>query len=425
MELIDKIRILAESAKYDVSCSSSGSDRKSVKGQLGNASLPGICHSWAADGRCISLLKILMSNDCVYDCAYCISRRSSDFERAELTPEELVRVVINFYRRNYIEGLFISSAVKISPNHTMEMMIKVVKTLRKEYGFNGYIHMKGIPNADQELIIEAGKYVDRMSLNLEIPSGETLKLLAPQKDKDKIVEPMDLLKDKILENKEERRIFHKAGLFVPAGQTTQFMIGASNDRDYDIIKESESLYNTKNMKRVYYSSYIPLVKDNPLLPTTNTHSMIREHRLYQADWLLRFYKFEADEILSRQFADLDLELDPKCAWAIRNYHLFPMEINKVSLEELLRIPGIGPLSARRIVKARRFSNLSFDTLKSIGVVLKRAKYFITCNGKFYGVDFDNPGRIRERLLLIDPNTKKVNIHQISMGDIFPGAFLNG
>ncbi len=422
MDLKEKIGILAESAKYDVSCSSSGSERSAKKGQLGNASLPGICHSWSSDGRCISLLKILLSNDCVYDCIYCVNRRSADFKRAEFSPEELVSIVMNFYRRNYIEGLFISSAVKVSPNYTMERMLEVVKILREREKFNGYIHMKGIPNADVALIHKAGLYVDRMSMNLEIPSEKTLKLIAPQKDKLEILKPMDYLKDKIIEYKEDYKYSRHKKLFVPAGQTTQFMIGATNDTDYDVIRESENLYESKKMKRVYYSSYIPVVKDNPLLPSQNNFAFLREHRLYQADWLLRFYNFKSSEILNEFQNTLDLELDPKCAWAIRNFHKFPIEINKASYHDLLRIPGVGVLSARKIMAARRFSNLSFDNLKAMGIVLKRAKYFITCSGKYYGCDFDNPSRIRNSLLLEDPKAKKININQISFSEKFPDLF---
>lgn len=422
MELKEKIGILAESAKYDVSCSSSGSERSAKKGQLGNASLPGVCHSWASDGRCISLLKILLTNDCVYDCIYCVNRRSADFKRAEFTPDELVSIVMNFYRRNYIEGLFISSAVKVSPDYTMERMLKVVKLLREREKFNGYIHMKGIPNADVKLIYEAGLYVDRMSMNLEIPSEKTLKIIAPQKDKLEILKPMDFMRDKIIEYKEDYKYSREKKLFIPAGQTTQFMIGATDDTDYDVIRESETLYRTKKMKRVYYSSYIPVVKDNPLLPSENNFALLREHRLYQADWLLRFYKFKASEILNANHSSLDLELDPKCAWAIRNFDKFPIEINKASYEELLRIPGVGVLSVRKILAARKFSNLTFDTLKSMGIVLKRAKYFITCSGKYFGSDFDNPTRIRNNLLLADPKAKKIDINQISLSDKFPELF---
>ncbi|MGB3366425.1 MAG: putative DNA modification/repair radical SAM protein [Acidaminobacteraceae bacterium] len=424
MELKEKIGILAESAKYDVSCSSSGSERNAKKGQLGNASLPGICHSWSSDGRCISLLKILLTNDCVYDCIYCVNRRSADFKRAEFTPEELVSIVMNFYRRNYIEGLFISSAVKVSPDYTIERMLEVVKLLREREKFNGYIHMKGIPNASERLIHQAGLYVDRMSMNLEIPSEKTLKIIAPQKDKLEILKPMNFIRDKIVEYKEDYKYSRDKKLFIPAGQTTQFMIGATKDTDYDLIKESENLYQTKKMKRVYYSSYIPVVKDNPLLPTENNFAFLREHRLYQADWLLRFYKFKANEILNENHASLDLELDPKCAWAIRNFGKFPIEINRASYDELLRIPGVGVLSVRKIIAARRFSNLSFDTLKSMGIVLKRAKYFITCSGKYFGSDFDNPMTIRNNLLLSDPKAKKIDLNQISLTEKFPQLFQN-
>jgi putative DNA modification/repair radical SAM protein len=306
----------------------------------------------------------------------------------------------------------------------MESMLKVVKLLREREKFNGYIHMKGIPNADVKLVYEAGLYVDRMSMNLEIPSEKTLKLIAPQKDKLEILKPMNFIRDKIVEYKEDYKYSREKKLFIPAGQTTQFMIGATKDSDYDVIRESEDLYQTKKMKRVYYSSYIPVVKDNPLLPSENSFAFLREHRLYQADWLLRFYKFKANEILNETHDSLDLELDPKCAWAIRNFDKFPIEINKACYDELLRIPGVGVLSARKIMAARKFSNLTFDTLKSMGIVLKRAKYFITCSGKYFGSDFDNPSRIRNNLLLADPKAKTIDINQISLTDKFPNLFTN-
>lgn len=443
MNLNKKIEILAESAKYDVSCSSSGSDRASKDGMLGNTALPGICHSWSEDGRCISLLKILLSNDCVYDCAYCVNRRSNDFERASFTPDELAEITMNFYRRNYIEGLFLSSAVLESPDHTMELMLSLVKRLRLVDRYNGYIHMKAIPGADMRLIEEAGKYVDRMSVNMELPTKSGLKLLAPQKKQNQIVEPMQFIRDRIIENKHDgpysqkmRRLSgrktlgsqqietYSGGLepFIPAGQTTQVMIGATNDTDYSIIRLSEAMYDKLLMKRVYYSAYIPIVQNNSLLPTKVETPLLREHRLYQADWLLRFYGFNATELLTKEEPNFDPLLDPKCNWAIRNLHLFPVEVNKADISFLLRVPGIGPTSARRIVKSRKFAWLSFEDLKKMGVVLKRAKYFILCKGRYYGqVDMEQT-KIRNILAGSDPDSKKHHLNQVRLDKLYPDAF---
>jgi len=443
MNLNEKIKILAESAKYDVSCSSSGSDRASQKGMLGNAALPGICHSWSADGRCISLLKILLSNECVYDCAYCVNRASNDFPRASFTPDELADITMNFYRRNYIEGLFLSSAVLISPDHTMELMVQLVKRLRLVDRYNGYIHMKAIPGADTRLIEEAGKYVDRMSVNMELPTKSGLKLLAPQKKQDQIITPMQFIRDRIVENKHDgphskklsrlnrRKAIGQNALekysagrepFVPAGQTTQLMIGATEDTDFTIMKLSEAMYDRLLMKRVYYSAYVPIVQDNSLLPKTVETPLLREHRLYQADWLLRFYGFNATELLTKENPNFDPLLDPKCNWAIRNLHLFPVEVNKADLAFLLRVPGIGPTSARRILQSRKFAMLSFEDLKKMGVVLKRAKYFILCKGKYYGqVDMEQK-KIRDILASNDPDSKKLCLNQLSLAELYPEAF---
>ncbi len=414
MDLKKKLGILTEAAKYDVSCSSSGSDRKKKKGAIGNTSLPGICHSWAADGRCVSLLKILLTNDCIYNCAYCVNRSSEDIERAEFTPRELVDITMNFYKRNYIEGLFISSAVKKNPDYTMEKMLQVVKILRFEEHYNGYIHLKAIPGADKKLLDEAGLYVDRMSLNLELPTQKSLQLLAPQKNQKEITLPMSYLKNKLIENKSDLKKYRHAKPFMPAGQTTQLMIGATKDTDFSVIKLSEAMYDNMSLKRVYYSGYIPVVQDNSLLPTTVKAPLLREHRLYQADWLLRFYGFKAGEILSDDNPDLDLEVDPKCNWALKNIHLFPMEVNKVSIQELLRVPGIGNITARRILHARRFAPVTFEGLKKMGVVLKRAKFFILCQGKYHGEINIDSGKIRNRLLFHDPKAKSINVDQISL-----------
>ncbi len=375
-----KLIILTEAAKYDVSCSSSGSKRQNIKGGLGNACFGGICHSFAADGRCISLLKILMSYDCCYDCEYCHNRRSNAIPRATADPEELCRLVIEFYKRNYIEGLFLSSAVVKNPDYTMERLLDTVILLRKKYLFNGYIHLKGIPSSDKTLIERAGLYVDRMSFNIELPSEKSLNLLAPQKTKNGIIGPMKMLAaDKYYDSPLKRRKD-----FLPAGQTTQMIVGATPETDATILKLSEYMYRVYKLKRVYYSSYIPANRDSSVLPSAPV-PLLREHRLYQADWLLRYYGFTADEITADD-GNLCEEYDPKCAWAIRNMNLFPIEINTAPFEKLVRVPGIGLKSAYRIVKAREYTDLNFDDLKKMRVVMKRAAHFITCNGKFIGCE---------------------------------------
>jgi putative DNA modification/repair radical SAM protein len=378
-----KLKILSDAAKYDVSCSSSGSRRANKPGGVGNAAYAGICHSWAEDGRCISLLKILMTNHCIYDCRYCVNGSSHDTERAILTPGEIAELTVQFYRRNYIEGLFLSSGVYGSPDHTTELLIKTARLLREEKHFNGYIHMKGIPGTDPALIRELGRYVDRMSVNMELPSAAGLKLLAPQKTKQSILAPMNAVKNGLIERREERKKFKKAPPFVPAGQTTQLIIGATDDSDRHILRLSEALYQHVSLKRVYYSAYVPVLT-GPNLPAIMQPPLLREHRLYQADWLLRFYQFSAEEILTEENPDFDLNIDPKACWALRHPEQFPVEINKASYHMLLRVPGIGVTSARRICAARRTAWLSYDTLRRFGVVLKRAKYFITCRGKYYG-----------------------------------------
>lgn len=419
---MEKIKILSDSAKYDVSCSSSGSQRKSKKNGLGMANLPGICHSWTADGRCVSLLKILFSNDCVYDCKYCVSRKSNDIERAEFETEEFIQLTMDFYRRNYIEGLFLSSAVSHSPDSTMERMIYIVKILRTRENYNGYIHMKGIPGADERLIKEAGRYVDRMSVNLELPSEKSLKLLAPQKNKSSILTPMKFMKDSIEENKSLGSRFRGEKAFMPAGQTTQMMIGASPDTDYSILKLSEGMYKKFQMKRVYYSAYVPVMKDE-FLPSISTPPLLREHRLYQADWLLRFYNFKADEILSKEDQSFDLKFDPKFNWAINNFKYFPVEINKVSYNTLLRIPGVGVTSARRIINARKYCALDYDSLKKMGVVMKRAKFFITCKGKYCGNTVAEPDNIKKLVLLTASDLKSFKVNnQISIEELYPSIY---
>ncbi|MCD8041344.1 MAG: putative DNA modification/repair radical SAM protein [Clostridia bacterium] len=372
------LQILTESAKYDVSCSSSGSRRANTNGGIGNASVGGICHSFTPDGRCISLLKILMSNDCIYDCEYCPNRRSADVKRASISPEDICELTINFYKRNYIEGLFLSSAVFGSPDRTMELLTETAIKLRKEYHFNGYIHIKGIPHCNDDLALKAAKYADRMSYNIELPSEKSLKLLAPQKTKNSIIVPMQKLRSAQLYDKENKIKRNKS---IPAGQTTQMIIGASPESDGQILRLTEYMYRNIGLKRVYYSSYVPVVQ-SPLLPAKPA-GLLREHRLYQADWLIRFYGFDVEEICGNG-ENLSDEYDPKCAWALKNMQLFPVEINTAPLEMLLRVPGIGAKSAYKITEARKFGRLDFDNLAKMRIVLKRAKHFITCKGKFYG-----------------------------------------
>jgi putative DNA modification/repair radical SAM protein len=396
MTVEEKLTILSMAAKYDVSCSSSGSSRPNQKRGIGNAAAAGICHSWADDGRCISLLKILYSNNCTYDCAYCVNRKSNDLPRASFTPEEVAELTINFYRRNYIEGLFLSSAVCGSPDRTMELLICAVRILRNEKNFNGYIHLKAIPGASPELIIQAGHLVDRMSANIELPSAQSLAYLAPDKTKDAILGSIKGIAGGIRSYLDERKSLIKVQPFVPAGQSTQLIVGATPDTDKTIITLAQSLYRKRGLKRVYYSAFIPVSTDTRL-PMLEGPPLLREHRLYQADWLLRFYGFTAEELLSQDSPDLDLRCDPKVAWAIRNPGRFPIEINRADYEMILRIPGIGVRSAQRIIRARRYTSLTFDILKKLGVIMKRSKYFITCSGKRYDGSLD-PWMYRADLL---------------------------
>lgn len=380
METLDKLKILAESAKYDVSCSSSGGvKRKSNNKSVGSIHTSGICHSFTADGRCVSLFKILLSNSCIYDCKYCINKVTNDIKRATFTPREVCELTISFHKRNYIEGLFLSSAIVKNPNYTMELLVQTVIMLRTEYHFKGYIHLKAIPGADQILITKAGLYVDRLSANIELPSKDSLKILAPQKTYKDILTPMHTISQKLLESGQTKTKTKE--LFVPAGQSTQMIVGASPEADGHIIRLSEELYNRFSLKRVYYSSYIPVNEDN-LLPVVSEPTFLREHRLYQADWLLRFYDFKASELLSVN-QNFNLALDPKANYALNNMNLFPVNIQTASYKLLLRVPGIGVRSAKRIVEARRFTNLRFEDLVKIGVVMKRAKYFIICRGKYF------------------------------------------
>ncbi len=391
MELSEKLTILADSAKYDVSCSSSGA-KHSNNSVIGNASPAGCCHSFSEDGRCISLLKVLFTNHCINDCKYCHCRASNDIPRAAFTPRELAELFIGFYRRNYVEGLFLSSGIVKSPDHTAELLLQTLTIIRREYGFSGYIHVKAIPGADARLIYQLGLLADRMSANIELPSEQSLKLLAPQKSREKVLSPIKQIQQGIVARKEELVLYKHAPAFVPAGQSTQMIVGATNDSDYKILRLTEALYNKFSLKRVYFSAYIPL-GNHPALPST-APPLLREHRLYQADWLLRFYGFSADEIINEDKPFLDPLLDPKCNWAMNNLHLFPVEVNSAPYEMLLRVPGIGVKSARRIMMARRGTRLDFDALKRLGAVMKRATYFITCNGKY----FHNALKMRESFI---------------------------
>ncbi len=403
---MEKLRILAESAKYDVSCSSSGTVRSGTKGMLGNTvGGMGICHSFADDGRCISLLKVMLTNHCMYDCAYCINRRTNDIRRATLSVSELEEITMEFYRRNYIEGLFLSSGVVRNPDYTMERLTAIVRDLRTVHRFNGYIHLKTIPGASQELLQEAGRYADRMSVNIEIPKEASLKALAPEKDHRSVFLPMKQIQQGVLENKEDRKKFRHAPRFVPAGQSTQMIVGATMETDLDILQMSDAMYHQPTMRRVYYSGYVSVNTYDPRLPVLKQPPLVRENRLYQADWLMRFYHFSVDEIVDDKHAHLDLDVDPKLGWALRHPEFFPVDINKASYEEILRVPGIGVKSAVLIVNSRRFNRITTYHLKKMGVVLKKAKYFITCgeltsafSQPVIGVNELRPERLRPLLL---------------------------
>ena len=380
MTVADKLKILTDSAKYDAACTSSGSRRGGQKHMLGSTCAPGICHSFSSDGRCISLLKVLMTNACIYDCQYCVNRCSNDVPRATFTPEELAQLTVEFYRRNYIEGLFLSSAVTRNPDETMERMCRVLELLRTKYRFNGYIHAKAIPGCSPELVDKLGHLCDRMSVNIELPSEQSLNLLAPDKKKEAILRPMGTIRDRITQHQQELAVYRHATPFAPAGQSTQMIIGATPDTDFQILRLSQSLYQKYQIKRVFYSAYIP-VGTHALLPKDQPPPLLREHRLYQSDWLLRYYGFRVEELLDEANPTLDPLLDPKCQWALRHLALFPVEINTADREMLLRVPGIGVKSAQKILRARRMGKLSFEDLKKMNVVLKRAAYFITCQGK--------------------------------------------
>lgn len=380
--MYEKLKILSDAAKYDVSCTSSGVGRNGDGTGMGNCRAAGICHSFSADGRCISLLKILFTNECIFDCKYCINRSSNDVVRTSFTPEEVCALTMEFYRRNYIEGLFLSSGVLKSPNYTMELIYAALYRLREVCNFQGYIHVKAIPGADPELIKRVGFLADRLSVNMELPTAESLRILAPHKTRKSILTPMRLVQNRMEENKEELAVYRNAPKFVPAGQSTQMIIGATPESDYQILNVAESLYRKFDLKRVFYSAFVA-VNEDTLLPkkTSDGPPLLREHRLYQADWLLRFYKFKAEELLDEKNPNFNLYLDPKCNWALKHLEMFPVEVNRADYEVLLRVPGIGVKSAQRIVKARRMGALDFPDLKKMGVVLKRALYFITCGGR--------------------------------------------
>jgi putative DNA modification/repair radical SAM protein len=411
--VLEKLKILAESAKYDVSCASSGTSRSKKNGMIGSAAGWGICHSFAEDGRCISLLKIMLTNSCMYDCAYCINRRSNDLPRATLSVTELVNLTIEFYRRNYIEGLFLSSGVVRSPDYTMERLVRAIKDLRLVHRFNGYIHMKSIPGASQELVNEAGLYADRLSVNIEIPNEQSLQVLAPEKDFKSVFTPMRYIQQGVLQSAEERKRFRHAPRFAPAGQSTQMIVGATADTDKDILRLSSALYQRPTMKRVYYSGFIPVNDYDTRLPMLKQPPLVRENRLYQADWLLRFYQFRVDEIVNDAYPDLDLEIDPKLSWALRNPQAFPVDINKADFEMLLRVPGIGVKSAKLIVVSRRYGRLGADQLKKIGVVMKKAQYFITCNElPMRTVNELSPENVRH--ILLQKGKKKTDERQLTL-----------
>lgn len=413
--IIEKLKILAESAKYDVSCASSGTVRKNKNGGLGNTVGGwGICHSFADDGRCISLLKIMLTNYCMYDCAYCINRRSNDIRRATFSVSELVELTVEFYRRNYIEGLFLSSGVVRNPDYTMERLVSVVKTLRLKHRFNGYIHLKSIPGASCELVNEGGRYADRMSVNIEIPNETSLKLLAPEKDFKSVFEPMRYIQQGMLQSADERKHFRSAPRFVPAGQSTQMIVGATSESDKDILRLSSALYRRPSMKRVYYSGYVAVNTYDTRLPALKQPPLVRENRLYQADWLLRFYQFKVDEIVDDAYPDLDLEIDPKLSWALRHPELFPVDINRADYEMILRIPGVGVKSAKYIVNARRYGRLGSEQLKKIGVVMKKAQYFITCRElPLQTVNELHPERVRALLIDTKQRRKREDDRQLS------------
>ena len=421
MTLFEKLTILSDAAKYDVACTSSGVDRSGNKTGMGNCLAPGICHTFSADGRCVSLLKILFTNECIFNCAYCLNNCNNDVRRASFTPEEICTITLEFYRRNYIEGLFLSSGILISPNYTMELIYQTLFLLRNKYHFNGYIHVKAIPGADPLLVQRTGYLADRMSINLELPTADALKKLAPYKSRRTILKPMRQIQNGITENKEELALYRSAPKFVPAGQSTQMIIGATPENDYQIMSVAEQLYDRFSLKRVFYSAFINVNEDSnlPILP--GGPPLLREHRLYQADWLLRYYHFHVDELLSEARPDFNIYLDPKCDWAVRHLEYFPVEIQKADYRTLLRVPGIGYKSAQRIIRARRHANLGFDDLKRMGVVLKRALYFITCSGRMmYPTKLDEDYIVRNLVsdrTMVPKELRNQGYEQLTLSDI--------
>lgn len=400
--ITEKLQVLADAAKYDVSCSSSGSKRKNDNKGLGNAS-NGICHSYTEDGRCVSLLKILLTNHCIFDCAYCINRKSNDVKRAAFTVQEVVDLTINFYRRNYIEGLFLSSGIFKDADYTMERLVLIARKLRTEHRFNGYIHLKTIPGASPELITEAGLYADRLSVNLEMPTEQSLALLAPEKKREDMIKPISFLKNAIEANRHDRKTLQKTPLFVPAGQSTQMVIGATPETDWQILAMASQFYKKMKMKRVYYSGYVPISNDNRLPALGTPVPVIRENRLYQADWLLRFYKFEVNELVDAHDPLLDTQIDPKLGWALKNLHLFPLDINRADYYNIMRVPGIGIQSAKKICEARKFRKLDFEHLKKMGVSLSKAKYFLVAGSSFERLQ-RQPHQIKN-MILADSRSK--------------------
>ncbi|HTN46083.1 MAG TPA: putative DNA modification/repair radical SAM protein [Flavipsychrobacter sp.] len=410
----EKLAILADAAKYDVSCSSSGSKREN-KGGLGNASRSGICHSYTEDGRCVSLLKILLTNHCIYDCAFCVSRKTNDVKRAAFTVEEVVDLTMNFYRRNYIEGLFLSSGIFKNADYTMERLLRIVKKLRLEENYNGYIHLKTIPGASEELVKEAGRYADRMSINLEMPTEQGLKMVAPDKSHEDVKKPLAWVNNQILEYKQDRKLIKSTPGFVPAGQSTQMVVGATPENDLQIMHTAAHYYKTFSLKRIYYSGYIPISADNRLPAIDSQPPLLREHRLYQTDWLMRFYGFKVDEILNNHHPSLDAEIDPKFSWALRHLDLFPIDLNKVSYGMLIRVPGVGRQSAQKIIEARKFGKLYIHQLKKIGVAYNRAKYFIRCADTPFELGHLQSHQIRS-LVLSESSSKflKTSSSQLSL-----------
>jgi len=409
--IAEKLKILADAAKYDVSCASSGSNRKNENKGLGNSKGMGICHAYTEDGRCVSLLKILLTNHCIYDCAYCVSRRSNDVQRAAFTVQEVVDLTINFYRRNYIEGLFLSSGIFKNADYTMERLVMIAKKLRTEHNFHGYIHLKAIPGASDELLKQAALHADRLSINVEMPTEKSLRLLAPDKNREDMIKPMIYLRNSIIENREEKKLFKTTPLFAPAGQSTQMVIGATPETDAEILLMANHFYKKMHLKRVYYSGYVPISSDNRLPAIGTPVPMIRENRLYQADWLMRFYGFRVEEIVSPAQPHLDMDIDPKLGWALRNLQLFPIDINKADLSVIMRVPGIGVQSAHKINSSRRFTKLTWDHLKKMGIMYNRARYFITCGSTdFERKDF-SAMQIKQQIIAGGNSKYKPNFSQ--------------